>query len=1231
MFKEIFLFELKQNLRKPSIYIYFSVFFLLNLFVGLAVTGFFNTTRSDSNIIFNSPLVIASTFLGSSSNLFGLIGNVLLINIMSTSIQKDYEYNTHPLFFTKPITKAQYFFGRFLSSYFICVLIYCGLLVGFFCGLLQGIGTDYVGDFSFSSFFNVIVIFLLPNVFLFGTLFFSLTTFLRNTSVAYIVAIVLLVIDTATGTLSSNLENKSLAALLEPSGAKALGLLSEYWGPDEKNTKSIPLNGILFQNRLLWLSIAFLITAFSYYKFNFSQFLQPLNLFKSKGENKISEQIDFTNLSKIPKVNKSFTFIENTKRTWLLGVFEFKKLSTSVFFIIMLILSVGLIILQLVLPTNMFDTETYLVTYKAIDIVQICLGLAFIFILFYSGTIVWREKETRVIEFVGSSPISNGSLFLSKFIGLNLAVLSFAFLACLFGIGLQIYNGFYAIDFSQYLYFMISTLLSTSVTIALLLSVQIFCGNKYIGFFVNLVLIALLPILYSLLEWDSFLLRFNGDGDSSLFSDMNKFGNTFIQLPHYRILWMSITAALAMIASLAIARGKDKNLIARFKLSAYSFTKKYVFGLVSLFIIFIATAGFIAYEEYVLVDAKSSKENEKEIAEYEKKFKKYERLLQPRIIATKVNVDIFTEKQELGVKGTYTLKNKNKFPIDTLYIDYTGGEKSRFHYSKLEPVTKYKIVDDNKIYGIKIIKLDNPLQPNDSIDFSFSFHYKAHSYYDLSSALYIVPKNGTFINNNLFPSFGYNEQNELSQNKARIEYGLKPKERMASVNDSAAMMNTYISNDADWINFEAIVSTDEGQTAIAPGYLQKDWKKDGRHYFHYKMDSPILNFYSFLSAKYEIKKDKWNNVNLEIYYHKGHEFNIDRMMKAMKKSLEYYTQNFSPYQHKQLRIIEFPRYASFAQSFPNTIPFSESMGFIMKVDEKDPLSIDVPFYVTAHEVAHQWWAHQVIGANVQGSVLMSETMSEYSALMVMEKEYGKDAMKKFLKYEMDNYLQGRTFENKKEMPLMLVENQQYIHYNKGSVVMYALKDYIGEENLNKALKEYISKVKFQEPPYTTALEFLNFINKATPDSLKYLVNDMFSKITLYENYVKKLDYKQNKDGKYTVNLTVASAKFYADEKGKLTKASVNDYFDIGVFSSENVNGKEIEKPLIFERVKIGNKEQTFTFIVSKKPFSAGIDPYLKLIDRTPKNNTCKFGSKPETPNLSEKSDKLNILFSSEDE
>jgi ABC-2 type transport system permease protein len=282
-----------------------------------------------------------------------------------------------------------------------------------------------------------------------------------------------------------------------------------------------------------------------------------------------------------------------------------------------------------------------------------------------------------------------------------------------------------------------------------------------------------------------------------------------------------------------------------------------------------------------------------------------------------------------------------------------------------------------------------------------------------------------------------------------------------------------------------------------------------------------------------VKKELWKGISLEIYYHKGHEFNLDRMMNGMKASLDYNSKNFSPYQHKQLRIVEFPRTGgSFAQSFPNTIPFSEGVGFIADVDDKNDEGVDYSFAITVHEVAHQWWAHQVIGADVLGATMLSESLSEYVSLKVLEHQQGKDKMRIFLKKALDDYLLQRTLERKRENALMYNDGQGYIHYQKGSLVFYALSDYIGEAKLNGALKKYVEKVKFQEAPYTTSIEMVDYIREATPDSLQYVIKDMFETITLYRNRVLNATSKELEDGKYEVEIEFEVSKYRNNEKGK---------------------------------------------------------------------------------------------------
>jgi aminopeptidase N len=405
-----------------------------------------------------------------------------------------------------------------------------------------------------------------------------------------------------------------------------------------------------------------------------------------------------------------------------------------------------------------------------------------------------------------------------------------------------------------------------------------------------------------------------------------------------------------------------------------------------------------------------------------------------------------------------------------------------------------------------------------------------------------------------------------------------------------------LATDADFIAFEATVSTEPDQWAIAPGYLQREWMENCRRHFAYRMDSPILDFFAFQSARYAVRKNRWNDVAIEIYYQPGHEYNLDRMIAATKAGLDYFSEAFGPYQHKQFRIIEFPRYQTFAQSFPNTIPYSEGIGFIARVRDTDPEDIDYPYYVTAHELAHQWWGHQVPGANVQGETMLVETLAQYSALMVMKQKYGDAKMQRFLRYELDRYLLGRSTEQKKELPLARVENQDYIHYRKGSLVMYALADYIGEANLNRAIRAYRDEWAFKGPSYSNTNDLLAHVRAVTPAALQYVIRDFFDSITLYDNRAQSATAKALPGGRFEVTLDVIAKKRKADELGKEDDAPLADWIDIGVLDADG-------QPILLEKRKIEREQTTFTVVVAKRPARAGIDPYNKLIDRRPKDNT----------------------------
>ena len=224
--------------------------------------------------------------------------------------------------------------------------------------------------------------------------------------------------------------------------------------------------------------------------------------------------------------------------------------------------------------------------------------------------------------------------------------------------------------------------------------------------------------------------------------------------------------------------------------------------------------------------------------------------------------------------------------------------------------------------------------------------------------------------------------------------------------------------------------------------------------------------------------------------------------------------------------------------------------------------------------------------------MMSESFSEYSALMTM-KHIAKTPMKmrEFLKYDHDRYLRGRAVEVEKELPLYKVENQSYIHYGKGSVILYALQDYIGEDKVNASMKSFLEAYKYKTP-FPTSLNFLDHLSPQVPDSLHYLIDDWFKEITLYDNRLLSAKARSLDNGKYAIDLEIEARKVKYDSIGNEQEVALNEWIDVGLFADAD------EEILMHQkRVKFTDKKSVVTLTVDSLPAKAAIDPRHILIDR----------------------------------
>ena len=232
-----------------------------------------------------------------------------------------------------------------------------------------------------------------------------------------------------------------------------------------------------------------------------------------------------------------------------------------------------------------------------------------------------------------------------------------------------------------------------------------------------------------------------------------------------------------------------------------------------------------------------------------------------------------------------------------------------------------------------IYALDQPLHPGEVITLTFTVGTPRPRLPRRQRAAEFA-YNGTFFDSGYLPARSATTRISNSTTRAAAAKNISAAlEEMAPRGDPVTRASTSSRANSDWITYHTVVSTSGDQIAIAPGYLQRDGSRMAATSYEYSMGSThILDFFAYLSGRYTVRKEVYSGpngpVNLEVYYDPAHTYDIDDMLASSRAGLDYYQAHFSPYQFTQYRIMEFPRYRSFAQSFPNTVPYSEGIGFI---------------------------------------------------------------------------------------------------------------------------------------------------------------------------------------------------------------------------------------------------------------------------------------------------------------
>jgi ABC-2 type transport system permease protein len=1171
-------FELAYQIRRPWTWLSMAV---------LAVFAFFGTRVAIVPVTLPQDFILNSPFIITAVTVFSCQIWLLLTPVIAgEAAARDVHTGLHPLVYTTPISKIEYLGGRFLAAFVLNAMILLGVQMGsLLAAYAPGASPDIIGPFRPAAYLAAYGFIALPNALIASTVQFSAALLTGRPIASYVGSMGLFFLSYPV-TLFLYLSGMQTRALLaDPIGVMAImNEMMSNWTIVEKNVRMFTLEGPMLWNRLMWVGIALLTLAFIYLRFRFAHRTETdlLSRLIRRFEGKAAAP-DTTLRTRIaisvPQVRQSFGAATHLRQTLSIAWSSFRMLVKSLPGLFLLIAFPMFIVLVLLVESEHWGipllprTEYIVSKFLTAPLTHLSdfRVMVPLLIVYFAGELIWRERDARLSENVDATPVPEWVLFLGKYLGLSLLLVAFLGSLTLAGMLVQTMRGHYDFQVGRYAQILLGLQLPEYLLFGVLaFMVQVLANQKYLGLLVTLV--AYFLVLFSSYLGIEHKLFVYSASPAWSFTEMRGFAGSVGPWLWFKLYWAAWALLLAIVARLLWVRGRDDGFRMRLRVARLRFNRATVGSAALAMLLILMLGGFIFYNTNVLNEFISKDEMVQRRADYERRYGKFESTPQPQRTATNLHIEIHPDRRTATIRGSYRLVNRADVPIDSVHLEPAFYVETRVTFDR----AFRKVVADD-VLGHDIYALEEPLQPGDSMTLNFDVQIEPRGFRH-SGVLDEVIENGTHFTSGAMPVIGYQPMRELWSAEDRRKHGLPRQLTLPPPADIDLSLASYAA-----ATFEAIIGTDADQVAVAPGELRRTWSEGGRRYFHYVSDVPINGVDVFFSANYTMHRERWKDVDVQIFLHPGHADLLDRVLRSVRASLEYYSAQFGPYPYRFLQIVEQPgNFLGMGVDGSGVITGGEG---IFQLDPPDD-GFDVIFEVVAHEIGHQWWGMQLKPAWAEGGGVISEGLAWYSTMQLVKHVKDREALRRLMSFmrQPSPWPPIRT-----GLPLLRAMDP-WANYRKGPYAMHALSEYVGEDRVNAALRTLVEKKKTS---LATTLDMYSELKTVTPDSLRGFLADLFERNTFWTFDTKKASAVQAAAGTWQVTMELDAHKVVADSAGKETEVPISEMVEIGIFAPAEP-GQMLGKTLYLQRHRIRSGTQTITFTVSERPARGGIDPYNLL-------------------------------------
>lgn len=1170
MFKQLLSFEVFYQLKQRAFPIFALLFLFLGIFVGRQ--GF-----APTNVDFNSNYQVFFY-----TGLFTLGSVFIIMFFVISGVLRDIQYHMESLINSSSIKKHQYFLSRFLGVFIFSIFAFSPYILGYALAVsYSGLDPERIAPFNVLTYAVPWLFMVIPNIFISTAIIFSVSIITKSNLATYVSAIFIYMLYFICSLfLNSPLmaqavpvspESMAMAALADPFGISAFFEQTQFWTPFQKNVEQLSFSGLFMRNRIFWICFGLGILFTTYRLFSFR---------KTSEKIKKAPKIKTLNNEIIPykPMLVGHSLKSNIIAFFSLLSIELKGIFKSLPFIAVMLMWIFIVFAEFyatLIHGGEYNSSSYALTHVLMALmVEPLTVFGLILIVFYSAELIWRERSFNFHIIIDATPTSNIIFFISKFVGLLMLPIIMILSGIVMAIGFQLALDYHHFEILLYPSLLYHNGIQFVVFSMMAMFIHSFVKNKYMGMGI-FGLIVLLTLKSSWIGLEHPLLSL-GNMPKVKYTAMNGFSENSKLYNHLTIYWMAFGVILTLISFKVWQRGVLSGLRHQLSTLLDQWKKPQIIMILVVFVVLVFS-GSLMYYNTNIVSEYLTKKDQLELREYyERHYKKYEILEKLYATTMKTEVDIFPNEEKYTINAHYILTNKGVNPVQKMIVT----ESIPLHRITLDGAT---LIQYDSIHGVYIFLFKKAVQPNQNVHFSFKIIKEKKGYEEDQS----IVNNGSYITHRDFePFIGYRKSIEISNNFERQKRGL-PK-RMVEVGMASDIALTDMK--VGKVNYETIISTQQDQIALASGELIKKWQKGTRNYFQYKSGSKVLPMLGYFSARYATKSIAYEGVQIEQYYDPKHYYNIQNVEEGVKETLTYCSQNFGTYPYDHIRIAEIPSHWPFGGfAHPGMISMVEDKLYL--TDLRDSTSFNLPVKRTIHEVAHQWWGHILSPKVAPGGSLFVEGFAQYTEGVVLEKMYGKGVLFELSERARSRYFSGRSFANKVEPPVYLVQDEGFISYGKAFTVMMGLRDLIGENEVNAVLKIMTDRHRDQDKLEANTLEFLEEIYKVSPLEHHKLINDWFKRVITYDLSIEEASYKQLNNGKFEVSIQIKATRLETLSSGEVKSIPINEAIAIGVFTKHPSLISNNDKILYLKAHPINTSTIQSKIIVDELPRYIGIDPF----------------------------------------